>query len=37
MPTEVDAAFWAQATSLVNGEVTAQEAADAIEAAWPAS
>jgi alpha-glucoside transport system substrate-binding protein len=37
MPTEVQTAFWAQATSLVNGDVTAQEAADAIEASWPTS
>jgi alpha-glucoside transport system substrate-binding protein len=36
MPAEANAAFWEQATSLVNGDVTAQEAADAIEAAWPA-
>ena len=36
MPTEANAAFWAQGTALVNGDVTAQEAADAIEAAWPA-
>jgi alpha-glucoside transport system substrate-binding protein len=36
MPTEVNAAFWSQGTSLVNGDITAQEAADAIEATWPA-
>lgn len=36
MPPEVNAAFWAQGTALVNGDVTAQEAADAIEATWPA-
>ena len=37
MPTEANSAFWAQATALVNGDVDAQAAADAIEAAWPAS
>jgi len=37
MPTEVQTAFWAQATSLVNGDVTAQEAADAVEASWSTS
>jgi alpha-glucoside transport system substrate-binding protein len=38
MPEEVGlGAFWTEATSLVNGDVTAQEAADNIEAAWPSS
>ena len=37
MPADVGAgAFWTEGTSLVNGDKTAQEAADAIEAAWPA-
>jgi alpha-glucoside transport system substrate-binding protein len=36
MPTEVGSrAFWDNATAFVNGEMTAQEAADNIEAAWP--
>ncbi|MDJ0769792.1 MAG: ABC transporter substrate-binding protein [Ilumatobacter sp.] len=36
MPADVGAGtFWTQGTSLVNGDVTAQEAADAIEASWP--
>lgn len=36
MPAEVGAGtFWSQGTSLVNGDVTAQAAADAIEASWP--
>ena len=29
--------FWQQATALVNGQVTPQAAADAIQASWPAS
>ena len=38
MPTEVGSGtFWSEATSLVNGDVDAQEAADTIEASWPAS
>ena len=37
MPADVGAgAFWTEGTSLVNGDKSAQEAADAIEAAWPA-
>jgi alpha-glucoside transport system substrate-binding protein len=37
MPADVGAGtFWTQGTSAVNGDVTAQEAADAIEASWPA-
>jgi alpha-glucoside transport system substrate-binding protein len=37
MPADVGAgSFWTQGTSLVNGDLTAQEAADAIEASWPA-
>lgn len=36
MPGEVgSAAFWTQATSAVTGAISAQEAADAIEEAWP--
>ena len=36
MPADVGAGtFWTQGTSAVNGDVTAQEAADAIEASWP--
>jgi alpha-glucoside transport system substrate-binding protein len=37
MPSEVQAAFWSGATSLINGDITAQEAADQAEAAWPAA
>jgi alpha-glucoside transport system substrate-binding protein len=36
MPAEAQSAFFSQATAFVNGEITAQEAADNIEAAWPA-
>jgi alpha-glucoside transport system substrate-binding protein len=37
MPADVGAgSFWTQGTSLVNGDITPQEAADAIEASWPA-
>jgi alpha-glucoside transport system substrate-binding protein len=36
MPGEVGSGtFWSEATSLINGEVDAQEAADAIEESWP--
>ncbi|WP_276968484.1 ABC transporter substrate-binding protein [Desertimonas flava] len=35
MPAEVNTAFLTQATAFVNGEVDAQGATDAIEAAWP--
>jgi alpha-glucoside transport system substrate-binding protein len=36
MPADVGAGtFWTEGTSLVNGDTTAQEAADAIEASWP--
>jgi alpha-glucoside transport system substrate-binding protein len=36
MPGEVGSgSFWSEATSLINGEVDAQEAADAIEDSWP--
>ena len=36
MPGDVGAGtFWTQGTAAVNGEVTAQEAADSIEASWP--
>jgi len=36
MPAEVGAGtFWTEGTSAVNGDKTAQEAADAIEASWP--
>jgi alpha-glucoside transport system substrate-binding protein len=37
MPAEAQAAFFSEATSFVNGEITAQEAADNIEAAYPAA
>jgi alpha-glucoside transport system substrate-binding protein len=38
MPAEVGSGtFWREATALVNGETTPQEAADAIEASWPSS
>lgn len=38
MPAAVGAGtFWTEGTSFVNGEKTAQEAADAIEASWPSS
>jgi alpha-glucoside transport system substrate-binding protein len=37
MPADVGSGtFWTQGTSAVNGDVTAQQAADAIEASWPA-
>ena len=37
MPQEVGAgAFWSEGTAAVNGDQDAQEAADKIEAAWPA-
>ena len=37
MPADVGAgSFWTEGTSLVNGDITAQEAADTIEASWPA-
>lgn len=37
MPSEVGSrAFWDYGTEFVNGDITAQEAADSIEAAWPA-
>lgn len=36
MPAEANAAFWAEGTALVNGDIDAQTAADNIEAAWPA-
>jgi len=36
MPADVGAGtFWTDGTSAVNGDLTAQEAADAIEASWP--
>lgn len=36
MPSEVGAGtFWSEGTSFVNGDETAQEAADKIEASWP--
>ena len=34
MPKEAQQAFFDNATALVNGEITAQEAADEIEAVW---
>jgi alpha-glucoside transport system substrate-binding protein len=37
MPTEAGQAFWDYATEFVNGDITAQQAADNIEAAWPSS
>ncbi len=37
MPADVGAGtFWTDGTSMVNGDLTAQEAADRIEASWPA-
>ena len=37
MPGEVGAGtFWSEGVALVNGDITAQEAADNIEASWPA-
>ena len=37
MPADVGAGtFWTDGTSAVNGDLTAQEAADSIEASWPA-
>ncbi|HEY5664329.1 MAG TPA: ABC transporter substrate-binding protein [Ilumatobacter sp.] len=36
MPADVGAGtFWTEGTSAVNGDITAQEAADTIEASWP--
>jgi alpha-glucoside transport system substrate-binding protein len=36
MPADVGAGtFWTEGTSAVNGDKTAQEAADAIQASWP--
>ena len=36
MPADVGGGtFWTDGTSAVNGDLTAQEAADAIEASWP--
>ncbi|MYG56018.1 MAG: carbohydrate ABC transporter substrate-binding protein [Acidimicrobiaceae bacterium] len=36
MPADVGAGtFWTEGTSFVNGDITAQEAADRIEASWP--
>jgi alpha-glucoside transport system substrate-binding protein len=36
MPSDVGAGtFWSDGTSAVNGDLSAQEAADAIEASWP--
>jgi len=36
MPADVGAGtFWSEGTSLVNGDVTAEEAASVIEASWP--
>ncbi len=36
MPADVGAGtFWTEGTSLVNGDITAQEAAAAIQASWP--
>ena len=38
MPAEVGSgSFWSEGTSFINGDVTAQEAADNIEATWPTS
>ena len=38
MPAEVGSGtFWSEGTSFINGDVTAQEAADNIEASWPTS
>jgi alpha-glucoside transport system substrate-binding protein len=36
MPSAASTAFLANATSLVNGDVSAEEAANAVEEAWPA-
>ena len=37
MPPDVGSgSFWTEGTSAVNGDITAQEAADTIEASWPA-
>jgi alpha-glucoside transport system substrate-binding protein len=37
MPADVGAGtFWSEGTAAVNGDLTAQEAADKIEASWPA-
>ena len=36
MPADVGAGtFWTEGTAAINGEQTAQEAADKIEASWP--
>jgi alpha-glucoside transport system substrate-binding protein len=36
MPAAVGAGtFWTEGVSLVNGDITVQEAADNIEASWP--
>ena len=36
MPADVGAGtFWSEGTSLVNGDITAEEAAATIEASWP--
>lgn len=38
MPADVGAGtFWSEGTSAVNGDITAQQAADRIEASWPKS
>lgn len=38
MPADVGAGtFWTEGTSAVNGDITAQQAADRIEASWPKS
>ena len=38
MPAEVGTGtFWSEGTSLINGDIDAQEAADNIEASWPTS
>lgn len=36
MPAEANRAFWDFGTEFVNGDISAQEATDSIEAAWPA-
>jgi hypothetical protein len=35
MPAEVQQAFWGAATSLINGDIDAQTAADQFEDSWP--
>jgi alpha-glucoside transport system substrate-binding protein len=35
MPAEVQQAFWGAATSLINGDIDAQTAADQVEDSWP--